>query len=343
MPPHKKRLRVGTDCSGIEAPLVALTQMDIPFDHRFSSEIDGACRRVIRDNFHPVRLYTDITERNHTQLPTLDLYVAGFPCQAFSGLRNDALGLDDPRGTIFFECLATIRSTQPRCFLLENVRGLLSHDRGRTFEVILRSLGQLGNYHIVHRVLNTKDHGLPQNRPRLYIVGIRKDRLRNADEFQFPEPESLQTTVSDLMDGTVPPAAQQDLTPNMRAVLRNRLARKGVSQSTKENYIVNLGNAARGFGTAMKEICPCLMANAHRYYSTRYRRFLTGREHLRLQGFPDTFVTLPHERTTKKQAGNSMSVNVLIRIFQNLLPFCQDPLHQVHKNNRIPVRRRRVR
>jgi site-specific DNA-cytosine methylase len=89
----------------------------------------------------------------------------------------------------------------------------------------------------------------------------------------------------------------------------------------KDNYIVNVGASVNGFGSAMKEICPCLMANAHKYYSTKYKRFLTAQEYLRLQGFPDTFKPLSDEKITKKQAGNSMSVNVLKCLFLGFLPY----------------------
>lgn len=121
----------------------------IPFIHCFSSDIDEKCRDVIKMNFHPHTLYTDITQRSHVILPKLDLYVAGFPCQAFSGLRHDAKGFHDPRGTIFFECLETIRVTRPRCFVLENVRGLVSHDGGKTFSTILHALKDLKTYRII--------------------------------------------------------------------------------------------------------------------------------------------------------------------------------------------------
>ena len=192
-------IRVGTDCSGIEAPIVALHMSNIPFHHVFGSEIDENCRKVIRLNFSPLRLYRDITERDHSLLPGLDLYVAGFPCQAFSGMRHDADGFNDPRGTIFFECLETIRRTRPRCFILENVAGLLSHDSGNTMKTILHSIRRLRTYHVFYKILNSIDYNLPQNRPRVYIVGIRKD-IPHSGDFQFPQSQPLLINVSSIMD-----------------------------------------------------------------------------------------------------------------------------------------------
>lgn len=312
------KIRVGTDCSGIEAPIVALKLLGISCDHIFSSDINEECRRVIQMNYSPKRIYKDITTRNHSSLPHVDLYVAGFPCQAFSGLRHDASGFKDPRGTIFFECLETIKHTKPKCFLLENVRGLLSHDSGNTFDTIIRSLNALNMYHISYAVLNTIDYNLPQNRPRVYIVGIHK-RLKGSKCFKFPEPVPLTTKVSDLMDKHV--KSDFTLTPNMKQVARERVSRKGGRMT--DNYIVNVNGSISGFGSAMNNVSPCLLANAYNFYSTKYKRILTAREYLRLQGFPETFCPLPNETITKKQAGNSMSVNVLMAIFKKFLQFLQ--------------------
>lgn len=312
---HKK-LRVGTDCSGIEAPIQALLRLNWSFVHLFSSDIDPYCRQVISNNYHVKKIYKDITKRDHMLLPPLDLYVAGFPCQSFTGLRKDAKGLNDSRGTIFFECLKTIKATRPKCFLLENVSGLLTHDNGNTFMVILDSLHKLRKYYIYHTLLNSKDYGLPQNRPRVYIIGVQKC-IKNSKCFHFPDPIPLTTKVSDLMDKKL--RVQTTLTPNMIEVVKNRVQRK--HGKPKDNYIVNVGVGVNGFGSAMKDISPCLMANAHRYYSTKFKRFLTGREYLRLQGFPDSFKTLSDDRITKKQAGNSMSVSVIQAILQQLEKF----------------------
>jgi DNA (cytosine-5)-methyltransferase 1 len=310
------KLRVGTDCSGIESPLVALQRLNYPFHHFFSSEIDKNCRDVIEMNFDPDHIYEDIKTRDHSKLPYLDLYVAGFPCQAFSNLRHNAKGFQDPRGTIFFECLETIKQTKPLCFILENVRGILSHDSGKTFSTILQSLNDIGFYHVYFRVLNSIDFNLPQNRPRVFIVGIQKN-LYGSDRFTFPEPVPLTTTVSSLMDQDY--QSKQVITPHMLEVAKNRVQRK--NGNLEDNYIVNVSAGLDGFGSAMLEVSPCLLASSFNFYSTKFKRMLTGRECLRLQGFPEDFKTLSSERVIKKQAGNSISVNVLMAILKQLEPF----------------------
>lgn len=312
-------IRIGTDCSGIEAPIVALQSSKIAFVHLFSSEIDEDCRQIIRLNFSPHHIYHDITKRDHSTLPALDLYVAGFPCQAFSALRHDAHGFSDPRGILFFECLETIRHTRPKCFILENVAGLLSHDSGNTMKTILHAIDRLRTYHVHYKILNSIDYNLPQNRPRIYIVGIRKT-IRGSRYFQFPEGRPLTIKVSSLMEKRI--RSSSTLTPNMLAVARERVRRKKGKMT--DNYIINVNGSVNGFGSAMKEISPCLLANAFNFYSTKYKRILTAREYLRLQGFPDSFKTLPDEKITKKQAGNSMSVNVLMAIYQQLKPFLEN-------------------
>lgn len=253
-------IHVGTDCSGIEAPIVALEKMKVKHRHLFASEVDDKCAQVIRMNSRPKALHKDITKRDHSKLPALDLYVAGFPCQAFSGLRHDASGFQDPRGTIFFECVETIRHTKPKCFLLENVRGLLSHNAGTTFETIIRTLKKMSAYHISYALLNTIDYNLPQNRPRVYIVGVRKD-LRGAQCFRFPEAVPLRVKVSDLMDKDV--RSDFILTANMKKVVEDRVARK--NGKMRDNYIVNVNGSVGGFGTAMKDVSPCLLANAYNF------------------------------------------------------------------------------
>lgn len=218
-------IKVGTDCTGIGAPELALLNLfDLVYDGGFHSvfacEKDRFARQTYEANFHTDIMYEDITERDHTSTPYVDLYMAGFPCQAFSisGLR---LGFDDVRGTIFFHCAKYIELKRPKCFVLENVKGLLSHDKknksqkfGNTFQTILNLLSgtingqqQMGlyddnlGYNVYYKVLNTKDYGLPQNRERIFIVGIRPDvDLQN---FRFPKPEKLTVKLKDLLETEV--------------------------------------------------------------------------------------------------------------------------------------------
>mgnify|MGYP006272666853 CR=1 FL=1 len=173
-------LRVGTDCSGIEAPIQALLQLKIPFHHVFSSEIDKFCLKSIEANYKPNIIFKDILERDIEDVPDIDLYVCGFSCQLFSMLGKRK-GVKDKRGTIFECCLEVIREKRPKFFILENVPGLLSIEKGKTFQNILQSLEELKDYTVKWKALNTSDYGIPQNRKRVFIVGTK-------GEFSWPEP-----------------------------------------------------------------------------------------------------------------------------------------------------------
>lgn len=139
------------------------------------SEIDKYATQIYEKNFPNHRALGDVTEINTEELPDFDLLVGGFPCQAFSiaGLRK---GFDDTRGTLFFEIARILHDKRPRHFLLENVKGLLSHERGETFKTIIRVLSEMG-YDVEWEVFNSKNYGVPQNRERVYIKGhLRGDR-----------------------------------------------------------------------------------------------------------------------------------------------------------------------
>ena len=174
-------MRVGTDCSGIEAPIQALKNLGIDFIHEFSCDSDKFVRKSIRANYSPKLIYEDITQPRN--LPELDLYVAGFPCQTFSTLGNRK-GTDDIRGTIFYNCVDTIKKTKPKIFVLENVQGLLSFNGGSFFKDIMKTLEDLEIYEITFNKANTKDFGIPQNRVRIFFIGLAKN-LRNTKKFNL--------------------------------------------------------------------------------------------------------------------------------------------------------------
>lgn len=133
------------------------------------SEINKYADQIYQSKFPTHHNYGDITKINEKELPDFDLFVGGFPCQAFS-IAGKRGGFDDIRGTLFFDCARILKEKQPRNFILENVKGLLSHDNGRTFATIINTLTELG-YCVEWQVLNAKNFGVPQNRERVFIVG----------------------------------------------------------------------------------------------------------------------------------------------------------------------------
>lgn len=205
-------IKVGTDFTGIGSPEAALKRLNIPHKNIFACDIDKYAKASFLELNNPVTFYDDITTRNYTDVEQLDLYVAGFPCQSFSMAGNRG-GFSDIRGTLFFNVAEFIKINKPKCFILENVKGLLSHDKGRTFQTITDILsggatinGQIsfGNiddglgYHIYYKVLNTKDYGIPQNRERVFIIGFKYWR-----DFTFPKKMPLNIKLKDILENNV--------------------------------------------------------------------------------------------------------------------------------------------
>ena len=206
-------MKLGTDFSGIGSPESALKRLGLEVDEVFACEIDKYARKSFNELHNPSTMYEDVTTRNHSEVPQLDLYVAGFPCQSFS-LAGKRGGFEDTRGTLFFNVAEFIKENQPKCFILENVKGLLSHDNGRTYQTITDVLtngggtlnGQIGldsidnglGYHVYAKVLNSKDYGIPQNRERIFLVGFKEFR-----EFRFPKKMELKLRLKGLLENEV--------------------------------------------------------------------------------------------------------------------------------------------
>ena len=203
-------MKIGTDFSGIGSPEMALKMLGIEHEQVFACEIDKYARKSF-EAIHgsPKTFYNDITERDHNEVPQLDLYCAGFPCQSFS-MAGKRKGFEDVRGTLFFNVAEFIKINQPKCFILENVKGLLSHEGGKTFQTIISLLTDNGGtanwqmsipyfmdglgYDVYYKLLNTKNFGIPQNRERIFIVGFREFR-----EFSFPKPFKLELRLKDML------------------------------------------------------------------------------------------------------------------------------------------------
>lgn len=164
-------------------------------------EIDENALKTYKANFkpsHPHEYVRDIKDAK--KLPEHDVLVAGFPCQPYSiaGLRK---GLKDERGQVFLEIVRILKSSKPRAFLLENVKGMRSHDGGRTFEFMLQQLESCG-YHLRYETLNSSVHAnVPQNRERVFVVGFRDKEMTK--RFEFPEPVRLTKTIKSFINKTV--------------------------------------------------------------------------------------------------------------------------------------------
>lgn len=311
-----KTLKIGTDCSGIEAPIQALNYLKINYIHLFSCDNDKHVIDSIIGNYHPIQLFNDITTRDHTLLPQLDIYIAGFPCQAFSMLGKRQGFEDQIRGTIFFDCFETIKYTSPTVFILENVKGLLNHNN--TFGIIIQALESLQNYNIYYDLLNTMDYGLPQHRERVYIIGIKK-KVDNG--FIFPSKIQLKLQVTDLLDRDIDDDDYfWSITDHKMELLFQLLYHQKIDDLSKP-WLVNLNVSNYKRTNPMLNICPTLLAGNGGdciYFLTSHQRRLTPTEYLKLQGFPVNFNQCVSRSKLYKQIGNSMSVNVLCFIFAEI-------------------------
>lgn len=215
-----KKIKIGSDFSGVGAFNQALIRLGIDYDELFACDMDKYARQTFELNFGPINYFPKDVYDREIPKESLDIYCTSPPCQAFS-MAGKRLGKDDQRGILFFNSLEFIRENKPRYFIFENVKGLLSHDKvdkksefGRTFQEWINYLGGKsvnGNpvffpyedsvpYHIYFDVLNAKNYGIPQNRERVFIIGIRDDEDNN---FTFPKPFPLEKRLKDVLETEV--------------------------------------------------------------------------------------------------------------------------------------------
>lgn len=296
--------------------------IDLGFDRAgfktiYANEIDKFAVDTIRANFNFFVDHRDINDVKTSEIPDFDIMLAGFPCQAFSiaGYRqgfNDEKG----RGNLYFELERIFKIKKPSIILLENVKNLVSHDKGKTFEVILESLKN-HNYHIKYQILNACEYGnIPQNRERIYIVCFKDIKIHQ--RFKFPNNTLLKTSINDLLENE--DTIDQKFfytkkTPFFDKLVETVQDAKTLYQWRRKYVRENKNN-----------MCPTLTANmgtgGHNVPllnvqgKTNTIRKLTPRECFNFQGFPPNFI-LPHTTSNAKlyqQAGNSVVVPVIERI-----------------------------
>lgn len=277
----------------------------------FSSEIDKFSIKTYETNFGETP-HGDITKISTNDIPNHDILVGGFPCQAFSQ-AGKKLGFEDTRGTLFFEIARILSDKKPKCFLLENVRNLVSHDKGKTFKTILNTLKNL-DYEVYYSLFKAKDFGIPQNRERIYIVGFHKKLVPNYSSFKFPIATHIETKVGDILEKNV--NSKYTISDN----LWNGHQRRKIEHKEKGN----------GFGYSLfNEDSPYTNTISARYYKDgseilieqkgKNPRKLTPREAARLQGFPENFIIPVSDTQSYKQFGNSVAVPVINAIAIEIL------------------------
>jgi DNA (cytosine-5)-methyltransferase 1 len=258
----------------------------------FSSEIDTYAADTYEANYGE-RPAGDITKINEDDIPDHDILVGGFPCQAFSS-AGDQKGFGDVRGTLFFDIVRILKAKRPKAFLLENVKNLRSHDDGRTFSTIMRTLSGLG-YHVHGKVVNASPW-VPQRRERIFLVGFSKPTI-----FRFPEKEG-QRKLREILEPDVDP--KFTLSDKMWNCLLSHAEKQKAKGNGFHYVLANLDKPTRTLLSRSGGAGDILVPQEGK------PRMLTPRECARLQGFPETF-KIVHPNKCYKQFGNSVVVPVI--------------------------------
>ncbi|MBI4994732.1 DNA cytosine methyltransferase [Candidatus Peregrinibacteria bacterium] len=263
----------------------------------FTSEWDEAAQDTYEANFGN-RPHGDITKIIAENIPDHNILTGGFPCQAFSIIGNK-LGFADTRGTLFFAVEKILKEKQPEAFLLENVKQLVSHDKGRTFKIILEKLENLG-YFVHYKVLNGLNFGVPQRRERIMLVGFKKNF-----PFEFPSNGIETKTLADVLE----PDEQIDKKHFLSEYFRNKLRKDFKEQNKKLTFRPSVWHINKGGNIGIHPYSCALRANgSYNYLTVNGERRLTPREMLRLQGYPDSFKIVVPDTQIRKQAGNSVVI-----------------------------------
>lgn len=353
-------MRIATVFSGIGAFEQALSKIGIPFKIVFAcdsgeryvdidvektnKEIIGLCNKerekvvssiyeksskknyVKKSYFanYPIsedRWFTDIRFIDGKEYRNkIDIFVGGSPCQSFSIIGKKG-GLEDARGTLFYEYARLVKEIEPKVFIFENVAGMISHNKGDTWATIKNVFESLG-YSINYKILNSIDYGIPQDRKRLFVVGFKEKKYK----FEFPKPLRLETVVSNYLEDSV--------------AVRHYLGQKGFEFVTNPKYsnrarvnrnIIQTQKANQQFNWNGDFIFEPFDSSKHncaiqaRAYLGTYRnqqgycRQLSYRECMRLMGYPDSYKIVVPNIQAYRQAGNSIVVNVLENLIKAII------------------------
>jgi DNA (cytosine-5)-methyltransferase 1 len=295
----------------------------------FSSEYNKFAKVTYEANFGEVP-FGDITKIDEKSIPDHDVLLAGFPCQPFSiaGVsKKKSLGkqhgfLDETQGTLFFDIARILKEKKPKAFMLENVKNLISHDKGRTFEVIYNALDELG-YSVHFRVLDGQ-HFVPQHRERIIIVGFDRVIFKGQENFEFPNLPKPQKTIRRILEEK----------PDAKYTLSDKL------WNYLQDYAAKHKAKGNGFGFGLTNLDGISRTISARYYKDGSEilipqdginpRRLTPRECARLQGFPDDFIIPVSDNQAYRQFGNS----VVTPLMHSVAKQVEKVLSEVYESNK---------
>lgn len=315
-PPEKPKFKFIDLFAGIGG--IRLAYQNLGGKCVFTSEWDAFSKKTYEANFGEVP-FGDITKIEEKDIPDHDVLLAGFPCQPFSiaGVsKKNALGrahgfLDETQGTLFFDVARILKHKRPKTFMLENVKNLVSHDKGNTFKVIKNTLQEL-NYTIYFKILDGK-YFVPQHRERIIIVGFDNEYFKNQETFTFPEMSEVRNSFREILQPKV------DDKYTLSDKLWNYLQEYAKKHKAKGN----------GFGFGLTDLNGISRTMSARYYKDgaeilipqngKNPRRLTPREAARLQGFPDKFVIPVSDNQAYKQFGNSVVSPLMQAVGEKLI------------------------
>lgn len=344
------KLKVATSFSGIGSFEQALKKMNIDHEILFACDNDKYVKESyfanykIKDNQWYDDVYNIYGKKYKNKI---DIFVGGSPCQSFSSIGFQK-GLEDSRGLLIFEFIRLVNEIKPKVFIFENVKGLLTNNKGETWKIIEQKFKNTG-YDIYYKLLNAKYYGIPQSRTRLFVVGF-----LNKVDFEFPKPIELKYKMSDFLEKIF--FDEQEISEKAKKYILNEERRKKkltqingeimlcqvrnqqanfIGDFVSENYIKKfilsekLQNTVLKKGKANPEIAKTILSSSFKYHyastdnyvnydNDRIRR-LTPKECLRLMGFPDSFKIVVSNTQIYRQSGNSIVVNIFEHLLKNIL------------------------
>ena len=316
----EKKLKFFDFCSGIGGGRNGMEE--VGFECVGHSEIDLNTAKTYEKFFNDSRNYGDLTKIDLKELPEFDIMIAGFPCQTFS-IAGKREGFEDNRGLIIYSLIKIMKTKNVKYFLLENVKGLLNHDKGKTLRIIKNELEKAG-YNLYTKVLNSINFGVPQMRERIYLVGFRKD-LDNYT-FEFPIEENIIYNLENYID-TKNVSELDKNNETFNKYLKNKYNKeknyKIEDILTWENSIIDYRQSdLRRYNGYF----PTLRTGRHGLLYIKNRKIvrLNGYEALLLQGFPKEIAEIVKKdkffvnNTVLSQAGNAMTVNVIKKIAEKM-------------------------
>lgn len=291
------------------------------FNVIWANDFDKYAVQTFRENVHKNILLADINECLD-KIPKHDILVGGFPCQPFSTLGK-LKGFNDERGTLFFTIKKILEKHDTKVVILENVKNIITHDKGKTFETIKIQLENLG-YNVNYKILNTQDYGLPQRRNRVFIVAFNKKYFNN-EKFEYPNKKELKISTQDLLDKDV----------EEKYFLSEKLSKTILGKGTK-GYIVN--------PTIDEPISKTLTATMHKMHRASQDNYITDNENYikycndtkinirkltpnecrKLQGFPSDWKQVVSDTQAYKQFGNAVTVDVVYELAKKIFEYIEN-------------------